>query len=129
MTEPEGVYLLEPEVQHGLIGTMLRAYNEHRSLILRPDDIWFAITSALSVYVEHNAERLRSHFVNFEKKRKLEVHGGSSMAGADWNAILGMMSTLIDQNTNRHVLHTSCITGYAIHCPAAMQVSIYLVDI
>jgi hypothetical protein len=31
--------------KHGLVHTVLEAYNQHHALVLRPDDIWLAILS------------------------------------------------------------------------------------
>ncbi len=53
---------------------ILKAYNTHHHLILRPDDIWIAVLTQFSLYMNANAEKLRSHFVKHEGKKELVVH-------------------------------------------------------
>ncbi|KAI0027232.1 hypothetical protein K488DRAFT_74710 [Vararia minispora EC-137] len=57
----------------GLITTVLEAYNRHRALSLRPDDIWLAIVGQFHLYVNAHAEDLRDHFVAHEGKKHLVV--------------------------------------------------------
>ncbi|KAK0623009.1 hypothetical protein B0T14DRAFT_159944 [Immersiella caudata] len=49
--------------KNGLINAAIEAYNEHHNLVLRPDDIWVAILTQLSAYVNANASDLRSKLV------------------------------------------------------------------
>ncbi len=101
MTEPEGEHIIRSGKQHGLIGTFFTAYNEHRHLILRPDDLWLAITTAFNLYVNNHAEEMRSHFVTFEGKKDLVVCVGGAMGAANWNYVLGLMADEVEKNTNR----------------------------
>jgi hypothetical protein len=52
---------------------MLTAYLQHNHLVLRPDDIWFAILVQFSFYVNGHAEDLRSLFVSHAGKKKLKI--------------------------------------------------------
>lgn len=63
---------LMPEA-NGLVHTCLEAYNHHRHLVLRPDDVWIAIISQFSFYVNKHAEKLRSYFVAHQDKKELEI--------------------------------------------------------
>jgi hypothetical protein len=49
--------------KNGLVHAAIEAYNEHHNLVLRPDDIWIAILTQISAYVNANAEDLRSKLV------------------------------------------------------------------
>jgi hypothetical protein len=42
-------------------------------LILRPDDLWTALVTQFSFYVNANVEQLRDRFVDFSSKRKLRL--------------------------------------------------------
>ena len=35
----------QPEIINGFVSALVSAYNNHYNLILRPDDVWIAITS------------------------------------------------------------------------------------
>eukprot|EP00957_Ditylum_brightwellii_P024538 1852407-Ditylum_brightwellii.AAC.1 len=51
---------------YGLVSAIMDAYNHHHNLILRPDDVWQAILTQFSFYVNANAEELRDRFVDFD---------------------------------------------------------------
>ncbi|KAL6886051.1 hypothetical protein GGI43DRAFT_431858 [Trichoderma evansii] len=58
---------------NGLIEGIIRAFQQDLHLILRPDDIWLAITTPLSFYVNAHAEELRHLFVTHEGQQQLVV--------------------------------------------------------
>ena len=103
ITNPEenGGHAISPAFRNGFIGSMYRAYNEHRHLILRPDDVWLAITTAFGLYINagDNAETMRHHFVDHEGKIELEVSDVGSIYSVNWNSIINRMSGLIEKNT------------------------------
>lgn len=55
---------------NGLVHTLEAAYSHHHHLTLRPDDVWLAVLSQFSIYVNKNAESLRSYFVTHEGKKE-----------------------------------------------------------
>ncbi|KAF2266506.1 hypothetical protein CC78DRAFT_531618 [Lojkania enalia] len=59
--------------RNGLVSTVVDAYLQHNHLILRPEDVWFAILVQFSFYVNKHAEELRKYFVDFKGKRKLKI--------------------------------------------------------
>lgn len=59
--------------RNGFVSTALDAYLQHNHLILRPEDVWFAILIQFSFYVNHHSEKLRKYFVNHAGKKKLEI--------------------------------------------------------
>ncbi|KAF8346501.1 hypothetical protein F5887DRAFT_959362, partial [Amanita rubescens] len=59
--------------KNGFVNTVIDAYNTHRALIIRPDDVWLAILVQFNFFVNGNAELLRKNFVSHEGKEKLTV--------------------------------------------------------
>jgi hypothetical protein len=59
---------------NGLLGTIIYAYSNHTPLVLKPDDLWFAITLNFSRYINKNSKELKSLFVKHENKIDLQVN-------------------------------------------------------
>lgn len=55
------------------VGTVVDAYSDHHNLVIRPDDVWAAVMTQFSFYINKNAEKFRRKFVNFEDKMTLTV--------------------------------------------------------
>ncbi|KAI9457708.1 hypothetical protein HD554DRAFT_1983611, partial [Boletus coccyginus] len=55
---------------NGFVHTVVEAYNRHRTLIVRPDNVWLAILTQFSFFVNGNAEALRSVFVAHKGKKR-----------------------------------------------------------
>lgn len=79
----------------GLVSTIVQAYNRHHELVLRPDDVWQAIVTQLSFYVNANAEALRDRFVDFKGKKTLVVYMGGTLWTADYATFARKM---VDEN-------------------------------
>ncbi|KAI2622393.1 hypothetical protein GGR54DRAFT_61711 [Hypoxylon sp. NC1633] len=58
---------------NGFVAGVIRAFNQDLHLIIRPDDVWQAILSQFTLFVNGNAERLRHMFVTHEGKRELTI--------------------------------------------------------
>ena len=58
---------------NGFVHTVIEAYNSHRALVIRPDDVWIAILTQFCFFVNGNAEELRSTFVAHQGKKELAV--------------------------------------------------------
>lgn len=58
---------------NGLVDGIIRAFNQDLNLVLRPDDIWLAILTQFSMFVNGNAELLRAHFVAHKGRKTLTV--------------------------------------------------------
>lgn len=58
---------------NGFFNAIFHAYSNHHHLVLRPDDVWFAILVQLNFYINAHAEELRSFFVSHDGKRQLTV--------------------------------------------------------
>ncbi|KAM7207358.1 protein of unknown function (DUF4419) domain containing protein [Naviculisporaceae sp. PSN 640] len=50
--------------KNGFVHACIEAYNEHHNLVLRPEDIWFAILTQLSSYINAHADHLRPQLLN-----------------------------------------------------------------
>ncbi|KAF7927156.1 hypothetical protein BELL_0307g00030 [Botrytis elliptica] len=79
---------------NGLVHTCLEAYNHHRNLILRPDDIWIAIVTQFSFYVNKHSEELRSFFVAHEGQKELVVEDNHF----DFTVFTTNMADMIQKN-------------------------------
>ena len=63
----------------GLLSAICEAYNQHHHLVLRPDDVWQAILTQFSFYVNANAEALRDEFVDFDGKKQLVIYASGTL--------------------------------------------------
>jgi hypothetical protein len=57
----------------GFIGAFYTAYQNHKDVILSPDDVWNMIIIMFSKHVNQNSEALRSQFVAHEGQKKLVI--------------------------------------------------------
>lgn len=91
---------VEPTFVHGLqfVSTIIGCYNEHHNLIIRPDDIWTAILTQFSFYINKNAEEFRSKFVNYDGTKKLIVEIDGSLRSAPYDLFVTKMTEKIDEN-------------------------------
>ncbi|KAJ7581820.1 hypothetical protein C8J56DRAFT_958341 [Mycena floridula] len=84
--------------QNGFVSTVVDAYNKHHALSIRPDDVWMAILVQFNLFVNGNAERLRSHFVAHEGKKELEVRAVGTRYTVDFGSLALQFTTLLGQN-------------------------------
>lgn len=59
--------------KNGFVDAVTAAYSRHHHLTLRPEDVWLAIISQFSLYVNKHAEELRGKFVAHEGQKKLRI--------------------------------------------------------
>lgn len=84
--------------RNGFVGAITEAYNHHHNLTLRPDDVWMAIMTQFSFYLEKYGEDLRAKFVDHEGKKELKVTAYGSLFHAPYDEMARMMSTKIAEN-------------------------------
>ncbi|KAK8098770.1 uncharacterized protein PG998_012011 [Apiospora kogelbergensis] len=84
--------------ENGLIWAAYHAYSTHHHLVLRPEDIWFAVLTQLSFYINAHAEDLRSLFVVHEGQKKLTVVDYNSVDCADFGRMAQEMTNRIQEN-------------------------------
>jgi len=82
--------LIRPS-QWGMISAIVCAYNKHHNLVLRPDDVWQAILTQFSFYVNANAESLRNEFVDFDGKKELVIFMPGTLFTADFGSFAKRM--------------------------------------
>lgn len=85
---------------NGFVHTVLEAYNNHRALILRPDDVWTAILIQFSFFVSANAEQLCAHFVAHDDREELIITGDGDRNMAD----LALMARQMLELMHTHVV-------------------------
>jgi hypothetical protein len=83
---------------NGFVNTILAAYNEHRALVIRPDDVWLAILTQFNFFINANAEILRSQFVSHKGKRQLIVTAAGNRYTVDFGRMANEMTEVIDKN-------------------------------
>lgn len=87
---------------NGFVHSVLRAYDEHHHLIIRPDDIWFTILLQLNFYINANAEKMRTKFVSHEGQKKLVLlakdFGVVSAADVDFAKFAFRMGEELEKN-------------------------------
>lgn len=84
---------------NGFVRGAILAYSHHHHFQIRPKDVWFAIISQLSFYINCHAEELRGMFVAHEGKKELEVKfEGGDRYTVDFGVFAQKMSNLIDEN-------------------------------
>ncbi|KAL8694063.1 MAG: hypothetical protein Q9218_001241 [Villophora microphyllina] len=83
---------------NGFVHGAIKAYNQHHALLIRPEDVWFAILSQFSLFVNAHAEELRGQFVAHEGKEELELKYGASRYTMDFAVFAKQMGELIEKN-------------------------------
>ncbi|KAF5606577.1 uncharacterized protein FSUBG_5976 [Fusarium subglutinans] len=84
--------------KNGLVWSCFYAYSTHHHLIIRPEDVWFAMITQLSVYINANSERMRDFFVSHEGQKKLEVIDNSTLHTADYGKLSQRMTLKIKKD-------------------------------
>lgn len=93
----------------GFVLGAVQAYNRHHNLVLRPDDIWLAIMVQFGLYVNGNAEELRSTLVKHDGKKELVVKAVGTLYTVDFGQLSTqmidqMVEHLVDPNLKHWVL-------------------------
>ncbi len=83
---------------NSFVHAAFNAYNNHHNLVISPDDVWLAIMTQFSFYINANAETLRSKLVDFQGKKQLVVLGGGNLFTADYEKLCMDMTGQIAEN-------------------------------
>lgn len=59
--------------KNGFVHTVIRAWQQDLHLRIRPDDVWLAILTQFSFFVNKNAEALRHLFVSHQGRQEVDV--------------------------------------------------------
>ena len=85
---------------------VVRAFADHRSLVLSPDMVWLLIDQGFSRYVNAHSEELRDKLVLHQGKMTLRVDKDNNVldpAKGDWSQLLNDFSALVAENTKGEV--------------------------
>ena len=84
---------------NGFVTAAISAYNGHQHLVIRPDDVWLAILTQFSSYVNAHAEELRGSFVAHEGKKTLSiVYPNGTRDTVDWAVFAERIGVMIQKN-------------------------------
>lgn len=83
---------------NGLVHTLLEAYSSHHAVSIRPDDVWIAILTQFSFFVNANAEELRDKFVPHKGQEHLIVYAAGTRYTVDFGSMAQQMTGLIAQH-------------------------------
>lgn len=113
--------------RNGFVHTVLECYSEHRALIIRPDDVWLAIMTQFSCFVNGNAEAMRSLFVLHEGKKELSMEIRQKPGEENWdlvvNLLVGTMNKQIQQNVIDPELRQWIIPNFSTTTPLDALIS------
>lgn len=92
---------------------LLKAWCQHRPVVLTPDAIWLIICQQFSHIVNENPEQDRGVLVNHEGKKELKVESNDLFSKqADWEGLIGRFTAEIDKYTN-HGLATTLVADFS----------------
>ncbi|KAM7221393.1 protein of unknown function (DUF4419) domain containing protein [Rhypophila decipiens] len=91
--------------KNGFIHACIEAYNEHHNLVLRPEDIWFAILTQLSGYINAHADDLKAQLLSDpppdpsgQARQSLYIEANISSPDFDHGAMAYQMTKLMSDN-------------------------------
>ncbi|KAM9994838.1 hypothetical protein ACTFIY_001039 [Dictyostelium cf. discoideum] len=96
--DDDGGSKLESFYLNSFVYSAWESYNNHHHLVLRPDNIWMAILTQFSFYVNKNSEELREKFVDFNGKKELVVETEYPILEAPFDKLTIAMSNQIQSN-------------------------------
>ena len=88
---------------NGFVGAAFAAYSIHHHLIISPDDVWIAITTAFSKYINAHAEEMREFFVSHDGQQELKIKDVGTIHTVNWNKLISQMSDKIKMNTKNDI--------------------------
>ncbi|KAK7017744.1 hypothetical protein R3P38DRAFT_3560173 [Favolaschia claudopus] len=83
---------------NGFVNTLTAAYNGRHALVLRPDDVWLAILSQFSLYVNAHAEILGANFGGDEGQRGLRIQKLSEEMWMDLGGVARDLVGIVEKN-------------------------------
>lgn len=95
--------------ENGFVWAAYHAYSNHHHLRIRPEDVWFAILTQISFFINAHAEELRSFFVAHQGKKKLEAISEI----ADFALLAVQMGELIGSNVVDPQLKDWVLPGFS----------------
>lgn len=97
---------------NGLVWAAIYAYSGHHHLTIRPEDVWFAILTQLSFYINAHAEELRSFFVAHQGQKELKLVVDGSVWDYDFGDLAEQMTHLMAKDINDPELRTWVVPSF-----------------
>ena len=85
---------------------LLKAWCQHRPVVLSPDAVWLIICQQFSHYVNEHPEEFRSLLVNHEGKKELKVETALPLDQAEWPGLVAGFTSEIAKYTNNDIATT-----------------------
>ena len=88
--------------------TVVRAYAEHRPLVLSPDMMWVLVSQGFARYVNAHSEQMRYQLVSHDDKMDLVVQSEKDLLSedADWEKLMSDFTAQINDNTKGDIAQT-----------------------
>ncbi|RBR24855.1 uncharacterized protein FIESC28_02345 [Fusarium coffeatum] len=84
--------------ENGFVYSACHAYSQHHHLTIRPEDVWFAILTQISFFINANAEDLRSFFVEHDGQKELRIKMVGTLETVDFGDFAQLMTRLITKH-------------------------------
>ncbi|KAG9409253.1 hypothetical protein AC1031_019503 [Aphanomyces cochlioides] len=88
---------------NGFVRGAIQAYNQHHNLEIRPDDVWLAIMVQFGLYVNGNADKMRTALVKHEGQKELVDVDNAILLSANY----GKLATRMVQVMKEHLVDPS----------------------
>lgn len=98
LTETPFTSTVEPTPINGFLQAVIDCYNRHHNLVIRPDDIWMALLTQFSFYINRHTDEFRNQFVYFDQKEMFSVTIDGSLRSAPYDFFVTKMIRKIDKN-------------------------------
>ena len=85
---------------------LLKAWCQHRPVVLSPDAIWLVVCQQFSRYVNEHPEEFRSLLVRHEGKQELKVETSNPLEQVDWGSLVAGFTAEIAKYTNNGIATT-----------------------
>lgn len=123
---------LVPAAINGFFEAVHKAYARHMPLVISPDMIWLVIVQGLARHIHENSETLRSHFVQHNGKKTINVHldGKISLGSddSDWEWAFQQFQDSVAAYTNQALAQTIAGRFSGTNSDAAVAFDIALMD-
>jgi hypothetical protein len=90
---------------NGFVDGVIRAFQQDLHLALRPDDVWLAITTQFSFYIDKHAEELRSKLVKHQGKEKLVLANMAAFKDVDVGVMAEKFTTMMEAHMADDTVH------------------------
>jgi hypothetical protein len=104
--------------KNGFLHTVIRAWQQDLHLRLRPDDVWLAILTQFNLFVNGNADALRSIFVAHEDQPELVVDARpATIETVNLGAVARQLATQVKQNLKDPAIATTLLPKFTTTTP------------